>query len=165
MKLKKGSYNCIYDNKIFDNYSISNKGIVTNISSGRVMKPWDDSRGYDIVDLMHNNVAVRCKVHLLAAQSYGLKKTNESDVLHHKDSNKKNNSKDNIEFITQQMNVRDAIINVKGQRYLSDKELKKVKEMISSGGSTIKEIGTTLDIPYHVVRDIKHGKTYKINDN
>ena len=148
-----------YDGVTYEGYTIDSKGNVFNPKKQK-LKPWDNGRGYLIVDVMKDKEPARVKIHLASAETYLGKKPSKKMVVHHKDSNKKNNGYKNLEYISQQDNVADAQEAIKGKEYLTDKKLAKIKDMIKAGES-IKDISDKMKLKYHIVRDIKYGKTYK----
>lgn len=88
----------------FDNYTISDVGVVTNTKTGRIRKPIVSSTGYCKVDLYCNGVGKIHSVHRLVADAFLLNPDNKPCV-NHKDSNRTNNSVDNLEWATHQENI------------------------------------------------------------
>ena len=86
-------------------YQISNKGRVKSLYKGseRILKPWDNGRGYLLVTLCKNGVALSKSIHRLVAISFIINPENKPQV-NHKDENKSNNCIENLEWATAKEN-------------------------------------------------------------
>lgn len=151
---------CIFKGIKFSKYVVNEDGEVIRKSTGRILIPFDDQRGYYSVDLMSdNNIPIRCKVHMIVAhtfigpQLYGL-------IINHKDANKHNNKLENLEYITQRENVAHAMKYVRKKTYLEDDVILDIKNRIKNG-QRISKISMELNIPAYIVYDISRGWTYK----
>jgi phosphoketolase len=51
----------------YPNYEISSKGKVQNIKTKKMLKPYTDRYGYDIIILNNNNRKKKAKIHRLVA--------------------------------------------------------------------------------------------------
>jgi len=92
------------DIKGFENiYRVSNTGKVLNVKFNRQLKP-GIVKGYVRVCLYKNNKNTYKTVHRLVAEAFLIKPNNDCEV-NHKDSNKKNNNVDNLEWITHKENM------------------------------------------------------------
>lgn len=150
--------NIVFDGKTFNNYFFDNEGNVLNKDKEK-LKPWDDGRGYYVVDITTDKgESVRMKIHNGVAETFHGKRPKNA-IVQHKDGNKHNNSPKNIEYLSQKENVAHAQELIKGKEYLNPKKIEKINTMLKTMG--IKEVSEKLDIAYHIVRDIKNGKTYK----
>jgi hypothetical protein len=124
--------------KDFPNYSIDVNGVITNIKTGKEIKSWVGGTGYLQVNLYHKGSRSTFKLHRLVADTFipnpiGL------PVINHRDGNKLNNTIDNLEWTTQQDNVRHGVMsdNIRGvgrgakivEQYTLDGEM--VNEFIS----------------------------------
>lgn len=101
-------------------YSVSNLGRVKRLD-GEVMQynpqldkmipirypekflKFDDAKGYDRVALSLNNVIKRYTVHQLVAKTF-IPNLENKPCVNHKDSNRRNNVVDNLEWVTYQEN-------------------------------------------------------------
>lgn len=103
------SINCVVDLLInnFPNYTISNNGTVTNISTGNVLRHQITDRGYLAVDLFKDGKKYRKKVHILVAQHFISNPDNLPEV-NHKDGNKLNPDYMNLEWSTKSDNIKHA---------------------------------------------------------
>lgn len=166
LKVKTPMYNGIKFNK----YIITSKSEIYRIDeegrfSDKPLKQWDNQMGYLCVDLMDDfNNKVRVKIHRCMAETFLVKPNNiKYLIVNHKDGNKHNNELDNIEYVSQRYNVEHAQKLIKGKDYLSGEALDEIRELIDSG-MPINEIANKLNINYHVIIDIKRGKTYNSYD-
>lgn len=150
--------NVVFNNKTFKDYYFDEKGNVLNKNKEK-LKPWDDGRGYYVVDLAYKSGEnVRMKIHNGVAETFIGPRPKDA-IVQHKDGNKHNNAPSNIEYLTQKENVAHAQVLIKGKEYISDAKLDKIRAMLKTKG--IKEVADAMELNYHVVRDIKNGKTYK----
>ena len=89
--------------KDYPNYSIDTEGNVTNITTGRVLKPRNGGNGYLIVTLWENKVGKQYYIHRLVATHF-IPNQNNLPQVNHKDENKKNNHVENLEWCTSKYN-------------------------------------------------------------
>ena len=88
-------------------YAVSNCGRVKNTKTERILKPVIDQRGYGRVCLFTMNRDKRYKVHRLVAQAF-IPNPNKLPQVNHKDGNKQNNAVENLEWITNEDNMKHA---------------------------------------------------------
>lgn len=104
------------------NYYVSNFGNVKNDALmlgfegrrkrfSRMMKPWDNGKGYQVVSLNFNGKYKNFYVHRLVAEHFlgGIPKGFE---VNHIDYNKKNNNASNLEICTRQQNIDHSVIHM-----------------------------------------------------
>jgi hypothetical protein len=92
---------------ISDKYEISTGGVITNIKTGKIIKH-DNSQRYSRVRLFNDNkVGKKFLVHRLVAESF-LPKICGKNIVNHIDGDYYNNDVSNLEWVTQQENVRHA---------------------------------------------------------
>jgi len=91
--------------KEFDNYLVSNKGRIMNGKTGKILKPRDDRRGYEKVDLYQNGKSKSLKVHRIVAQAF-IDNPNDLETVNHIDENKHNNNVENLEWMSNGDNIR-----------------------------------------------------------
>ena len=87
-------------------YQISNKGHVKSLYKGseRILKLWDNGRGYLRVQLTKENTSKHIRVHRLVARAFIPNPYNLPEI-NHIDENKKNNSVENLEWCDRRYNV------------------------------------------------------------
>lgn len=89
-------------------YKINKQGIIIEVDSGLEIKPWSDRDGYQLVNLLRNdNVQSVRRLHRIVASQF-IFTDNYSLQVNHKDGNKKNNSVDNLEWVTCAQNIQHA---------------------------------------------------------
>jgi len=142
----------------FPEYEVDTDGNVFRKGKENPLKPFDDLRGYNMVDLMINSDRVHAKVHLIVAHTF-LGPQKSEMIVNHKDGDKKNNKLSNLEYISQKENVKHAQIYIRELPYLTDEQLKKIMEMKQEGHKIV-DISRELDVHTWVVRDYIYGKTY-----
>ena len=151
---------CIFRNIKFSKYVVDENGNIFRKSTGRKLIPFNDQRGYLLVDLMSDdNRPIRCKVHMIVAHTF-LGPQPPDMIINHIDANKHNNSLKNLEYITQRENVAHAMKYVKKQNYLSDEIVTDIKIKIKEG-QRLNKIALELNLPLYIVYDIARGWTYK----
>lgn len=95
----------------FENYTINCWGRVKNISTGKLLKPCVDGRGYYKVDLYKNGKKKSKKVHRLLGEIF--LKCEKHQQIDHKNGNRTDNHMNNLRICSRQENNRNRK-NVKG---------------------------------------------------
>lgn len=108
----------------FENYVISENGTVTNLNTGRVLKPSLNENGYLYVALWKENKQRSQTLHRLVATAY-LPNPLYKPIVNHKDADRTNPHKDNLEWCTQSENVAHAyrLGNMSAKRNFSEPDL------------------------------------------
>ena len=93
----------------YENYSVSDSGLVRNDKTGKVKATKSDSKGrnYQHVDLYSGGKGRSIRVHRLVAQAYIPNPENKPEV-NHKDGNPRNNDVRNLEWATKSENMKHA---------------------------------------------------------
>lgn len=90
----------------YTNYSITDTGIVISDKTGKNRKPRSNGLGYLQVDLYKDGIGTNRYLHKLVAEHFiGAL---ESDEINHKDGNKSNCNKSNLEIVTHRENIKHA---------------------------------------------------------
>lgn len=93
--------------KGYPNYEVSNYGRIKSLKHNKVLKPYDNGRGYDLVDLFLESKRTTKKVHRIVADTF-FDGDHENYEVNHIDGNKKNNFIGNLEWCTKSENLRHA---------------------------------------------------------
>ena len=88
----------------FTKYSVSDDGRVRNDKTGKILTPHPDSNGYPSVGLFREGKQFTRRVHRLVAEAFIPNPLNLHDI-NHKDGNKQNNHKLNLEYCTRSYNM------------------------------------------------------------
>lgn len=91
----------------FPDYKVSNKGRVMRIKGYKLIKPFDNGRGYNCVHLYKNGKRYNKRIHRLVAEAF-IEGREEGYEVNHIDGNKKNNFVDNLEWCTRSENIKHA---------------------------------------------------------
>ena len=87
----------------YENYSISNFGIIKNNKTNRIMKPCNNNHGYKLINLSKNGKCKTFKIHRLVGNAF-LENPDNKKVIDHIDKNKANNNVKNLRWATIQEN-------------------------------------------------------------
>lgn len=154
-------------------YVISNLGKIKGVKIGKILKTRINERGYEDVRCSVGNKKITVNVHRAVASTF-LFKEFDNDVINHKDSDKKNNNVNNLEWCTQQHNVIHAINNgtfiirkgVESNRgKLNKEQIKYIKEKYIFGSEEFGTVGLSnkFNVNHKTIWRIVNKKTY-IND-
>ena len=88
-------------------YQVSSWGNIRNAESGKVLKPFENSKGYLKIALYKNGKNYKKRINRLVAMAF-IENPDELPQVNHKDGNKKNNSISNLEWVTNEENARHA---------------------------------------------------------
>lgn len=91
------------------NYQISNYGRVKSFKGRkpRILSTCKDSKGYPKATFAENGKAKTYLIHILVARAF-IPNPDNLPVVHHKDSNPKNNRADNLQWVTYKQNLQYA---------------------------------------------------------
>lgn len=91
-------------------YQVSNTGKVLGLKRGKELKQHHNSKGYLRVTLTKEGKRPRFVVHRLVASAF-IENPHEYPQVNHKDGDKENNHVENLEWCSQEMNMRHAFEN------------------------------------------------------
>ena len=84
-------------------YEVSTMGRVRNIQTGRILKNYDDGKGYLRVKLNGGN----CRVHILVAEAF-IPNPDNKPIVNHKRGKKNDPRASQLEWVTQSENIKHA---------------------------------------------------------
>ncbi|CAL6037938.1 NUMOD4_motif protein [Hexamita inflata] len=90
----------------YDNYIVFENGNVQNINSGKILKPFTNSKGYLYIQLSENNIQKKYLVHILVSSAF-LGNKPENYQTDHIDRNKLNNHYTNLRYVSQSDNMKN----------------------------------------------------------
>ena len=94
----------------YPNYAVSNYGNVKNRKFGRILNPYNDSKGYPTVVLMNNNIRFYKRIHKLVLPAFEANPENKKCIDHI--NNKYNNEVFNLRFATLSENQYNRVLNI-----------------------------------------------------
>lgn len=151
-------------------YEVSSHGRVqrqTN-TGWRKLNPYPASKGYLAVSLYKFKKKTQKVVHILVAEAF-IGPIPKGMLVHHKDANKTNNHKDNLQIVTTQFNTQHAcdaglINHAKGDKHgrskLKEAEVVSLKALVRQG-ITITNVAKAYNITPTHVHDIMKGRRWK----
>lgn len=96
-----------YDVEGYPNYRTTDYGVVQNKRTGRILKHCDNNSGYPTVNLYNNGNRTTKGIHRLVAEMF-VDGYDDGLEVNHKDGDKHNNYKDNLEWVTRGANESHA---------------------------------------------------------
>lgn len=83
-------------------YYISNYGIVVTLCRGKARQKTlqVDTKGYFYVDLYHEGIRYRFRIHQLVGQYFLREHPERGEIIHHCDTNRQNNAYNNLVYLT-----------------------------------------------------------------
>ena len=118
----------------FPNYFISDKGVVRNLKSKKVRKPFISDNGYVRIPLFKNNKRCTRALHRVLAISF-IPNPNDMPFINHLDGDKQNNDISNLEWCDRS----------NGSSKLNEDKVLEIRKLASEGFSS-KEIAEKFNI-------------------
>ena len=94
----------------FDNYSVSNDGLVRNDKNNHIKEQRLDRYGYPMTSIYKDGKAYTQKIHRLVAGTF-IDNPDGKEQVNHIDGNKANNNVTNLEWVTRSENMKHAFAN------------------------------------------------------
>lgn len=91
-------------------YRVSRTGLVYSVRREKILIPSLDGNGREIVDLYKAGIRDTWKVHALVATTF-IGPYPEGKEINHKDGNRRNNTAENLEYVTHKENIQHAFTN------------------------------------------------------
>lgn len=113
----------IVNGEVYENYMVSNLGRVKSLGNNKnrkekILKQFDDGKGYFRVNLWGNNKMKKCKVHRLVAMAF-IPNIMDYKCIDHRDTNRKNNNVLNLTWVTHKQNMNNELSRKKKSEKLS----------------------------------------------
>lgn len=154
-------------------YKVSDAGRVMSFAKnkcGKIMALSEDSDGYLVVNLTNQRSKRKktCKVHRLVAKAF-IDNPHNYPEINHKDENKKNNSKANLEWCTTQYNLTyghrlDCVRGERGNAHkLTEKQVKEIRKVYKKGDLDYGQsaLGKKYGVAHGSIAAIVKGKSWK----
>jgi len=144
------------------------KGVNHKLACDRIIKPFQDKRGYQQVQLWKNGKCKVIGIHRLLLQTFKLTNNKKLEV-NHKDGNKSNNLLSNLEWVTSKGNKKHAFEtglcdHRRGEKLrnakLKNKDINKIRNLYSNG-TTQKEIANKFKVGRSCINGIIHKRGWK----
>ncbi len=172
-----------------DFYEISNHGTIRGVDrrvvrtrngkthlltcEGRVLKPGGDTVGYFVITLSNGGERYASSIHRLVAKAFvpAPEGVEFSDLqVNHIDGDKKNNKASNLEWLTQQDNIKHAISNGMKPKFsggfrgadplLTIEQVKKAKKLLKKG-KKVYEVAEYFNVTPVTISKISQGRSFK----
>jgi len=141
----------------YENYTICENGVIQNIKTGRIIRPWLCKTGYLRVNLPKKK---KKQFHRLLMESF-VPNPNNYPCINHIDGNKQNNSLDNLEWCTYAHNINHAIQT--GLKTVSEKQRILLRENgYKSKGRGKLILNTQTGIYYNSIGELINSLSYKV---
>ena len=152
----------VYKGVIYEGlYKVSNLGRILslnyqNTGKSKLLKPYDDTRGYLQVKLFKNRKSKNCSVHRLVATAF-LDNPENLPEINHKDEDKTNNfvflnedgsvdkEKSNLEWCEHKYNTNYGTRNERAAKAMTNGKLSKRVLQLSLSGELIREWPSTME--------------------
>jgi hypothetical protein len=161
-------------------YKVSNLGRVKRLSRtavdciGRpyklhemVLKPNKINGGYYQLKLTLNQIETSILLHRIVCEAFNGPALANKPFVNHKDTNKANNHKDNLEWCSFEENMAHAVLHglrtrgVKNpHNILTEDQVFEVCRLYDSGGATKAEIARTYGVGHSTIRHLLSGKSW-----
>lgn len=157
------------------NYCVNERGEVLSLRKNKVLSPKRNWDGYLRVQLWEHNSCKYISIHRLVAEEFIPNPMNKPFV-NHIDGDKTNNSVDNLEWCTQQENIRHAWDTGLSRTHLNSK-LSKAVWQCDRSGNEIKMFPSTMEVERQLGinhsnvsyackhNSIAHGYRWKYDEN
>lgn len=162
---------------VAENYEVSDFGHVKNKTTGTVLKPYRSASGtgYCMVDLIDYSTGKRNKIksliHRLVALAF-IPPVDDKNHVNHKDGDKLNNNKTNLEWVNRSENMLHAFdkgLNHRGSKHgiskLTEQQVTEIKHLLINKKKRshpyYQEIADRYSVDRKTVESIHKQKTWK----
>lgn len=151
----------------YTNYLVTEKGEVYSKHRKRFLKPDVNVDGYLIATLSKEGKTRKFRIHRLVAEAF-IENPEDCPVVNHKDGDKQNNHKDNLEWTTVSGNTKHAfdtgLRNYGEKSYqakLTNKQVREICELISLGLTRGRILEKHPNVSKYQFDDIRRRKSWK----
>ena len=149
-------------------YQVTSYGRIYNTILKKFRKLYLRKDGYFYVDLYNNGIGKTFGVHRIVANEFCYERSDEKNVVNHKDGNKLNNYYKNLEWCTQQENVDHAkengawkINQFSPSAILTNEEAKEIIELLMDTNIKMKDIANHYGVVRGAIFNIYSKLTWK----
>lgn len=146
----------------YSQYNVNKNGEISNVATGRTLKPFIDRRGYENYSLWDDNgkrKTMRC--HQIVARMF-IPNPNNYPQVDHLDGNKRNNKVSNLEWVTnQENNLRARAHGLMTASNVYPKDIIEEICQLLSQNISMYEIARMLHCSKDLVFNIKHRISHK----
>jgi len=146
-------------------YTISNKGVIRSLYTGKIIKQYLNRYGYYQVRLYKNNKPRNCTVHRLVAETF-IPNIHNAESVNHIDGNKTNNKVENLEWCSSGENFSKAYHagliakgNLNGNSIFNEEQVRFIRDAYKSGYSE-RRLARVFNTTHDVIDDIISRKSY-----
>lgn len=151
----------------FNNYLLYENGIVYSLKKKINLKPLNHKNGYLYYDLRHNKIRKLYYIHKLIADHF-IENPQLKPMVNHIDGNKKNNSINNLEWVTSKENVNHAVkmglMNFRGEKHPMSKlkidQVNEIRNLLKEGKFTQNKIASMYNVTRGCIQGIQRNKNW-----
>lgn len=144
----------------YSQYNISEYGIVTNVRTGSVLKPFIDRRGYENYSLWGDDGTRKTlRGHQLVARLY-IPNPNHFSTVDHLDTNKRNNHVSNLEWVSNEENCKRAREAGLSVSVVTEEQVHEICRSLECNESQM-SISRRMNVPYTTISSIKLRRNWK----
>lgn len=146
-------------------YTISNKGVIRSLYTGKIIKQSLNRYGYYQVRLYKNKMYKNYTVHRLVAETF-IQNIHNAESVNHIDGNKTNNKVENLEWCSPSENFKKACRagliakgNFHGNSIFNEEQVRFIRDAYKSGYSR-RRLARVFNTTHDVIDDIISRKSY-----
>ena len=157
-----------YFNGILTALIIYSDGSIYRTDKEKFLTPWKNNGGYLNIHICYNGIEIRKSVHQLVAETF-IENPENKPQINHIDGNKENNNVENLEWVTQNENMKHAHDTRLATSKQADechfskytrKQVTRACKEIERDNLSMKEISKLTGIPLKTLYEIRSGKIW-----
>ena len=146
------------DIKDFPNYEVNTDGLVRNKKTQRILKPFNNGRGYYQIGLYHGGKRKKLRINRLVALAF-IPNPLGKPCVNHINGHPTDNNVSNLEWCTHQENTRHAIDTGLKPTKFNEKQIHEVCRLLQDK-LTINEVSAKTGVSIGTVKDVRARKTW-----